>query len=53
MEFKRTKKEMTEFLPETKINYGKETVRVDGRDKERVQYELNKPLGRNKKFITR
>lgn len=51
MEIKRTKKEMAEFLPEVVIKHKGKTTRVDGRDRERVDYESKRPDDRNKKFF--
>ena len=46
---KRNKQESTQFIQELKIKGREGTVRVDGRDKERVNYELKRQVGRQKK----
>jgi hypothetical protein len=49
MEIKRTKEETAQFIPELSIRGNKGTVRVDGRDKERVDFELKRQENRHKK----
>jgi hypothetical protein len=46
---KRNKQESTQFIQELKIKGREGTVRVDGRDRERVDYELKRQEGRHKK----
>lgn len=46
---KRNKQEATQFIQELNIKGRAGIVKVDGRDKERVDYELKRQEGRQKK----
>jgi hypothetical protein len=49
MEIKRTKENALDFIPEVKVKHKGKEIKIDGRDRERVEWEINRPLGHTKK----